>query len=206
MAEDDLELLDRWRAGDGAAGNVLFQRHFQALYRFFEHKTDGDLDDLVQETFVACLSSVETFRRQSTFRTYLFAIARNILFGYWRRRTTTKANLDFDEVSVASLSTSAGTRLAKQHDRAALLAALRALPLDHQIMLEMFYWEELARDQIAEVFNVAEATIGTRLFRARKALQDSLDASLVGEHRRPEDFDAWASSLRAPASAAPHTT
>jgi len=55
MADDDLVMLDRWRAGDSAAGNALFHRHFEAVYRFFERKTDGDIDDLVQETFLACL-------------------------------------------------------------------------------------------------------------------------------------------------------
>jgi RNA polymerase sigma-70 factor (ECF subfamily) len=196
MAEDDLVMLDRWRAGDSVAGNTLFHRHFESVYRFFERKTDGDIDDLVQETFLACLHSVETFRRQSSFRTYLFAIARHTLFGYWRRCAAAGKTLDFDEISVASLSTTAGTRLAKQQERAALLDALRALPLDQQILLEMFYWQEFDRVQIAEIYDVAEATIGTRLFRARKALQDGLDV-VIGVHRPPEDFDAWAMSLRA---------
>ena len=196
-AEDDLGLLDRWRAGDNAAGNALFHRHFESLYRFFERKTDGDVDDLVQETFLACLHSVEGFRRRSSFRTYLFAIARHTLFAYWRRRATAGKSLDFEEISVASLSTTPGTRLAKQQERAALLDSLRALPLDQQILLEMFYWQEFDREQMAEIYDVEQATIGTRLFRARKALQDSLDEVIIGTHRRPEDFDAWAMSLRA---------
>jgi RNA polymerase sigma-70 factor (ECF subfamily) len=194
MAEDDLILLDRWCAGDSVAGNKLFSRHFEALYRFFEHKTDGDIDDLVQETFLACLRGRETFRRKSSFRTYLFAIARHVLFGYWRRRTTSSPTLDFEEISVASLSTSIGTRLVRKQDRAALLAALRALPLDQQILLEMFYWEELDRDQLAEVFEVAAATVGSRLFRARQALQDKLGkVGVNGEYSG--DFDRWAREL-----------
>jgi RNA polymerase sigma-70 factor (ECF subfamily) len=201
MPDGDLELLDRWRTGDSAAGNALFQRHFECVYRFFARKTEGDLDDLVQETFMACLHSVKTFRGHSSFRTYLLAIARHILFGYWRRRTTVGKLLDFDEISVASLSTTAGTRFAKQEERAALLEALRGLPLDQQILLEMFYWQELDRAQMAEVYEVEESTIGTRLFRARKALQDRLDAIATGEHRTPEDFDAWAIALRAKAMA-----
>jgi RNA polymerase sigma-70 factor (ECF subfamily) len=195
--EDDLILLDRWCAGDKVAGNELFKRHFEALYRFFEHKTDGEIDDLVQETFLACLRGRETFRRQSTFRTYLFAIARHMLMGYWRRRATSRPTLDFDEISVASLSTSAGTRLAKRQDRAALLAALRELPLDQQLLLEMYYWQELDRDQLAEVFDVAEATIGSRLFRARKLLQDTLGAATEPQAAPADRFDDWARGLRA---------
>lgn len=201
MADDDLGMLERWRGGDSAAGNALFHRHFESLYRFFARKTDGDVDDLVQETFLACLHSVGGFQRRSSFRTYLLAIARHTLFAYWRRRMTASKVLDFDEISVASLSTTAGTRLAKQQDRAKLLEALRELPLDQQVLLEMFYWQELDRAQMAEVYDVEEATIGTRLFRARKALQDRLDAAATSELRNPEDFDAWAISLRAAAAA-----
>jgi RNA polymerase sigma factor (sigma-70 family) len=196
VADDDLEMLERWRAGDGAAGNALFHRHFETVYRFFARKTEGDIDDLVQETFLACLHSVEGFRRRSSFRTYLLAIARHTLFGYWRRRAITGKMLDFDEISVASLSTTAGTQLAKQQDRAALLNSLRELPLDQQILLEMYYWQGLDREQLAEVYEVAEATIGTRLFRARRALQDRLDAVSADARRPADDFDAWAASLR----------
>jgi DNA-directed RNA polymerase specialized sigma24 family protein len=121
MQEEDLVMLERWRGGDSAAGNALFHRHFESVYRFFARKTDGDIDDLVQETFLACLHSVDAFRGRSSFRTYLFAIARHTIFGYWRRRTVSGKLLDFDEISIASLSTTAGTRLAKQQERAALL-------------------------------------------------------------------------------------
>ena len=126
--DDDLSLLDQWSAGDTEAGNTLFRRHFPALYRFFDHKTEGEIDDLVQETFLQCLKGRDTFKRQSSFRTYLFAIARHVLFYYWRKRAHTHTAIDFEDASIASLSTSIATRLAKNEDRARLLTALRALP------------------------------------------------------------------------------
>ncbi|NVB85787.1 MAG: sigma-70 family RNA polymerase sigma factor [Kofleriaceae bacterium] len=196
MDLDDLTLLDRWSAGDTAAGNALFRRHFELVYRFFEHKADGEIDDLVQETFLACMKSREAFRRQSTFRTYLLAIARHVLFAYWRRKAVGRAAIDFDDVSVASLSTSAGTRMARHQESAALLAALRALPVDQQILLEMFYWEGLERSALAEIFDVAEATIGSRLFRARQSLQATLEGAAVPDVSDADGFDRWARRLR----------
>ena len=196
MGDDDLTLLDRWCAGNAAAGNALFKRHFEAVYRFFQRKVDGELDELVQETFLACLRSRDKFRRQSSFRTYLLAIARHTLFGYWRRRSRQAATLDFDEISVASLSTSAGSRMARREDQARLLGALRELPLDQQLLLELHYWEELESDQLAEVFDVEPATTRTRLFRARQTLR-----ALLAEAATPADLsdgylDAWARTLR----------
>ncbi len=191
--DDDLLVLDRWCAGDTTAGNTLFRRHFPALYRFFEHKTDGDIDDLVQETFLQCLKSREKFKRQSTFRTYLFAIARHVLFHHWRKRVPGNTMLDFEDVSIASLSTSLATRLARNEDRARLLSALRSLPVEQQLLLELFYWEGFEREQLAEVFGVETATIGSRLTRARQMLHHNLAA--VTTLSIDSGFDTWARGL-----------
>jgi RNA polymerase sigma factor (sigma-70 family) len=198
MVDSDLSLLDRWRAGDSVAGNLLFKRHFASLYRFFEYKTEGEVDDLVQETFLECVKAGSAFRRQSTFRTYLLAIARHVLFQHWRTRARARPTLNFETVSIAALSTSVDSRLARDADRARLLAALRTLPLDQQLLLELYYWEDLDREQLAEVFDVETATIGSRLFRARRALQDGLESPQtpgVPASGTPEALDAWARSL-----------
>lgn len=199
MEDDDLGLLDRWCGGDEAAGSALFRRHFPSIYRFFEHKVEGDADELVQETFLACLHARDRFRRQSSFRTYLFAIARHTLYAYWRRRRVRGDAVDFDEVSIAALSTSAGTRLARGQEHARLLEALRALPAEQQLLLELHYWEDLDGEQLAEVFDIAEPTSRSRLFRARQALRTQLDATAAEaapSARSDEALDAWARALR----------
>lgn len=176
MDEEDLTLLDRWIAGDAAAGNQLFSRHFGIVYRFFETKTEGDIDDLVQETFLACQQGLDSFRRQSSFRTYLLSIARHKLFHYWRRRRLSGPTLDFEEVSIASLSTSVRSKLAVEQEHAALRAVMRKLSLDQQILLELYYWEGLDREALAGIFEVEPATIGTRIFRAQEKLRRYISA------------------------------
>jgi RNA polymerase sigma-70 factor (ECF subfamily) len=187
MGDPDLTLFDRWIAGDQAAGNDLFKRHFEGLYRFFDQKTNGDADDLVQETFAECLKGTATFRRQASFRTYLFAIARNVLFGHWRRAATARPTLDFDEISIESLSTSVGSRIARRQEQSRLHAAMRTLALEQQILLDLHYFQDLDAAQLAEVFDVEPTTIRTRLFRARQVLQGLLDSGASAE-----TFDAWA--------------
>lgn len=172
--DDELALLDRWCAGDAAAGNALFRRHYESVYRFFASKTEGELDDLAQETFLACVRERPRFLRHSSFRTYLFAIAKYTLYGYWRRKARRATPVDFDELSIASLSTSAASRLTRREDHARLLDALQKLPLEQQLLLELHYWEDLPREQLAEVFAVEPATTRSRLFRARAALRDLL--------------------------------
>jgi RNA polymerase sigma-70 factor (ECF subfamily) len=199
MDEDDMVLLDRWCAGEPGAGSELFRRHFAAVYRFFDHKVDTDVDDLVQEAFLACVRERHRFQRHSSFRTYLFSIARYTLYGYWRTASRRTPVIDFDESSVASLSTSAPGRLARHDDHSKLLAALQGLPLEQQLLLELHYWEELERDQLAEVFEVEPATTRSRLFRARQALRERLAGMsnpVAAKAPADEELDAWARSLR----------
>jgi RNA polymerase sigma factor (sigma-70 family) len=196
--EDDLALLDRWCAGDLAAGGALFERYFAQVHRFLRNKVEGDVEDLVQETFLACVRQRDRFHRQSSFRTYLFAIARYTLFGHWRKVQGQGEKIDFEEVSLASLSTSAASRLARQGERARLLEALRELPLEQQLLLELHYWEELEGQQLAEVFEIEPATTRSRLFRARQALRQRLaqGGAPVASDPVDEGLDAWARSLR----------
>lgn len=198
MKEDDLSLLDQWCAGDLAAGGALFERYFPQVHRFFRNKVDSDVEDLVQETFLACVRERDRFQRQSSFRTYLFAVARYTLFGHWRKARQQGDRVDFEEVSLASLSTSAASRLARHGEKARLLGALRELPLEQQLLLELHYWEELEGPQLAEVFEIEPATTRSRLFRARQALRERLAQEGEPGASGPADerLDALARSLR----------
>src|SRR5882672_4572379 len=109
----DIALLEQWRNGDAQAGEVLFQRHFDSIYGFFETKCEADADELVQATFLACLRAREQFRAESSFRTYLFTIARHELFRVLRNRQRDGARLDFELSSIAELITTPGARIAR---------------------------------------------------------------------------------------------
>jgi DNA-directed RNA polymerase specialized sigma24 family protein len=76
---EDLELLAAWRGGDRDAGGELFDRHFVSIRRFFRSKVGDDYEELVQRTFTRCVEGQQRFRGEGKFRSYLFAIAANVL-------------------------------------------------------------------------------------------------------------------------------
>jgi len=194
----DLDLLTRWRAGDSAAGQSLFERYFRRIYRFFETKFGGDVDELVQSTFLACLRAKDQFRGDSAFSTYLFTIARHELYRKLNERRRDLARIDFEVTSVAELAPTPGSRIAAREDRAKLLAALRNLPVDQQILLELHYWEQVEIADLAEIFGSPAVTIRSRLHRARNALRDRMmsEPDVPAEVSDSLDgLDAWAKSL-----------
>lgn len=177
--ETDFELLDRWREGEAAAGEQLLERHFDALCGFFESKCDRDADDLVQRTLLACVKNKDKFRKDSSFRTFLFAVARHELLHHLRSRHREGQRFDFTSISVAEIVTTPGTRLANNAERLRVVAALRQLPVDQQTLIELFYWQELDIQAISDVFEIDPGAARVRLHRARKKLRELL--ALPGE-------------------------
>jgi len=172
-APDDLALLADWRSGNKAAGEQLFARYFDSLCSFFVTKC-GEADELVQRTLLACVKARDQFRAQSSFRTYLFAIARNELHQYLRRVRRDRERLDFETTSVAELVTTPATRLARRAEQQRMVDVLRQLPVDQQTLLELYYWEELDVAALAEVFELTPNAIRVRLHRARQDLREKL--------------------------------
>jgi RNA polymerase sigma-70 factor (ECF subfamily) len=192
IVDDDLALLDRWREGDNAAGQALFQRHFSSVIGFFETKCPTEAEELTQSTFLQCVRAKDQFRKTSSFRTYLFAIARNELHHLLRTRSRKLDKLDFEMSSIADLTSSLGTKLARGEEHRALVDALQQLPIDQQTLLELHYWEDQDIAALAEVFDAPAATIRTRLHRARNALRERLATiAPTGALETDDTMDRW---------------
>ena len=195
--ESDVDLLNAWRAGDAANGRLLFQKYFQALYRFFANKCD-DPDEMVQQTFLAIVKAKDQFAGRSSFRTYLYTVARHELYRHLRGLQRAR-NFDPALSSIADLATSAGGKLVRNQQHKLLCAALRTLPVEQQTLLELHYWDGLDAAALAEVFESNAAAIRNRLHRAREKLREAMAAT---EGIPPdtvatvEAVDAFARSLR----------
>jgi RNA polymerase sigma factor (sigma-70 family) len=177
----DFELLASWRTGDLEAGNALVRRHFLGLYVFVRAKAPDAADDLVQRIFEACVAARDRIDdERGTFKAYLFGIARRQLVYWFREQRRDRDHVDTMNESIAHLTGSPSRIVALRQEQHAVLAALHELPLDLQIALELYYWEELTVGEVAQVLEVPEGTVKSRLHRARQLLRERLDAALDG--------------------------
>lgn len=194
---EDFELLAAWREGDRSAGNALFDRHFDSIHRFFVHKVGDDVEDLVQRTFLGCVEARDRFRQLSSFRTFLFAIARNELRMFFRRKKK-EAVVDFAVSSLAELSPSPSTLARHKGNTRLLLTALASLPVDQQLALELHYLEGLTGPEIAAILEIPEGTVRSRLRRACERVGGKL-VELGGEtlvQGAQSDLSRWGVILR----------
>lgn len=191
-AADDLVLLDRWRGGDNAAGQALFARYFGVIYRFFSTKWPSEAEELTQSTFLACVRARAQFRGDSSFKTYLFTIARHELHGHLRTKARKLDKLDFELSSIADIATSVGTQLARSEEHRMMLASLQRLPVEQQTLLELHYWEDIDIAGLSAIFEVSAQTMRARLYRARNALRSLLtEVAPADALHSDETMDAW---------------
>jgi RNA polymerase sigma-70 factor (ECF subfamily) len=172
---EDSELFRAWRAGDRAAGEALIVRHYDAIARFFRYKASEQAEDLVQRTFLACSDAGGGFRGEGSFRAFLFGVARNLLFEHIRRQVRHRPDADFSLSSLMDLNPGVATLAAEQSEQRLLVRALQHLPLETQVLLELFYWEELSIDEVATALEIPKGTVKSRLFNARALLRETLE-------------------------------
>lgn len=195
---DDV-LLHRWRGGDKSAGEVLLQRYYGQVTRFFLNKCGiGDVADLVQETFAACVEARERLR-EGRFRSYLFTVAYNVFCRHLRQRYRAGGDIDLEQVTVRSVAKSPSSVLTQRREQRLLLEALRAIPVNYQVALELYYWEQLSTSDIGAILNVPAGTVRTRLVRARDALEAAMSQLTLSPEELAStltDLDKWATQCR----------
>jgi RNA polymerase sigma factor (sigma-70 family) len=178
--ESDFDLVQRWAGGDRAAGDRIIRRHFPALRRFFLARiSEPDArEDLIQETLQGLTQAVEQFAMRSSFAAFMFAIARNKLYSHLRDRYRHGGNIDpltesVEDIAGRSLSSYAALHESSQR----MLAAMSALALDDQLLLELCYWHQLSGPELAAAFDISPDAVRGRLHRARKRLLKLLDSA-----------------------------
>lgn len=188
----DYDLWRAWVDGDAVAGEELVQRHFLAVYRFFAAKLPDHADDLTQSTFVACIEGKASFRAEGHFRAFILGIARLQLLRFLEGRGRLVKGQATSEVSIEDLEPSPSTAAAQAQRRDLLLTAMRSIPLDFQMVLELHYWEDMTTGDIAEVLAIAPGTVKSRLSRARGLLAKAFEG-----HGPPEALETVAQELKA---------
>lgn len=195
----DDELVDRWLAGDEDARDQLLARHYSSMRRFFEAEIPSAAPDLTQCTMIACVSAIHNFQRRSSFRTFLYAIARRQLAYHLRQESRRRPKASFDENNYERPSMTTPSRVvAGREEHRLLLYALSQLPQDQRIAFELFYWEAMSNREIAEVLDVKITTVTTRLARARRTIRErimDMRPSAFVVRRVVDDLDTWMTSL-----------
>jgi RNA polymerase sigma-70 factor (ECF subfamily) len=156
---------------DAGAFATLYELHYQPIANYlFRRTTDVHVtEDLLSEVFFAALRDLPKYRlRGVPFRAWLYRIANNALRKWIRTKQREIRRLQvFVDRSADVMSPTAES----QRDGHALSRYVQELPVRHQEVIALFYFENHSVAQIAQVLGVRIGTVKSRLGRAREALR-----------------------------------
>jgi len=171
---DDKALIARVLAGDTAAAKMLYDRHVASVYRFMYRMAGEDAlaQDWVQDTFIRVFSRLADFRGDSSFSTWLRAVARSVaLNGLRKVKRFRESEVDLDEVAEVP-SEDEATGDSQVQDRIA--QAIDALSNAYRPLFIMYDVQGFTHEEIATSLGLAVGTSKVKLFRARAQLRERL--------------------------------
>lgn len=185
--ENGLELISRIASGDKFAFEELVLLHQQKIYSLCLRMSGNEDDayDLAQDTFIKAYKSISSFKMESSISTWLYRIASNTCIDFLRRKKKRfKIVIEIDDESEAfseipDTSLSPQKLLEKKELREAIAEALLKLSPQHRQIVILRDINELTYTEIAEILELGEGTVKSRLSRAREQLRRAL-GNIIG--------------------------
>jgi RNA polymerase sigma factor (sigma-70 family) len=132
-------------------------------------------EDVAQEVFIKCYQKLDTFRKESSYQTWLYSITVNLCkdrLRSWNFRNIVINN--FLSNSMISKKTPESD-LMESEFRRELSQCVLELPVKYREVIILFYYEELTYHQITQLLGISNQTIKSRLYRGRNLLRKKLD-------------------------------
>ncbi len=181
---DDAALVNRVAGGDQGAFETIMRRHNRRLYRLARAtlRDDAEAEDALQEAYIAAYRALPTFRGESMLSTWLSRLVLNECLGRLRRAARRQnifpiagQHSDFDLDTMATDDRETPDQAAGRSEMRALLERkLDALPESFRVVFVLRCVEELSVEETSACLGIPEATVRSRLFRARSLLREAL--------------------------------
>ena len=178
--EDELAMREV-RDGEVDKLETLFDRHHPAVLRYFQYLTSNRTlsEDLAQEVFFRILKYRHTYQPESSFRPWLYQIARNVYADHLSKQKPEVAMPD-EAREIRGAETPPDREFQKKQETLMLRRALAAMPGEKREVLIMSRFLDLRHDEIAAVLKCEVGTVKVRVYRAMRDLTDRFFA-LSGE-------------------------
>ncbi len=183
----ELELVKKCQAGDSGAFDELVTRYRTRVFGMIYNMVHNEQDawDLAQDSFVKAWRSIQRFRGQSSFYTWIYRIVMNVTIDWIRKKQVKGSGTEFDDaIQLKEIDPASKTvptpdalpfeRMQRGEIRAQIDQAIAQLSPEHRAVILMKEMEDMQYHEIAEALGCSIGTVMSRLFYARKKLQNLL--------------------------------
>lgn len=179
----DVALMLQAGKGEHGAFQELVERHQHAVIGTVAKMLGGssEAEDIAQQVFVRLWKSAPRYTPTAKFTTYLFTIARNLVFNETRKRQRRKTHSleeqedDWHQQISEPEESRPDAQLLQGELKAAVDEAIAALPEKQRLAVVLRRYEQMPYEEIAEVLELSVSAVKSQLFRARTTLRESLE-------------------------------
>ena len=184
------ELIQQIVNGDTQA-YAKFVDHYKGLVftlalRMMKHREEAE--EVAQDTFVKAYKSLDGFKGDSKFSTWMYRITYNTCLDRIKKNKRKHQEVEINEFTINKLETidNALTQMVEKERQQMVKECIESLPSEESFMLTLYYYDDLSLDEISKIVDLPSNTIKVRLFRSRKKL-----ANILKEHLEPELLDYY---------------
>lgn len=194
--EKDHSLVQRVQRGDKVAFEMLFTKYQRRVSRLVSRfvRSDAEVEDIVQESFIKAYRALGSFRGDSAFYTWLYRIAVNTAKNYLVAASKRPISLtqfekndddDFEEDHFTSDAATPESELITKQIAETVNKTMNELPADLREAIMLREIEGMSYEDIADSMGCPIGTVRSRIFRAREAISQKIKPMLdVGEGKR----------------------
>ena len=173
-AQTDEQLMLRAARGSDRAFEELYNRHARRLQGFFTRRLGNDADlaaDFTHDVFLRLYAAREKYHEGNSFRAWLYTIAYNLCKNHHRNQL---AIVSGDSVAEEATEADIEVELDETILHNALREALKSLPEPYAMLFSLHYEEELTIPQIAQITDLPEGTVKSRLHKIMNIIKQQL--------------------------------
>ena len=185
---DDKQLISDFLRGDETAFELLMKKYLKPIYNFLYQLT-GDssaTDDLTQVAFIKVWKNRHRFNEKKSFKTWIFTIAKNTAYDYFKKKKTIPFSSFLDEEgnnrleNVAEQNILPDEILARKDIALEIEKKMGEIPEKYRLLLTLHYKDDFSLTEISQILNLPYNTIKSSHGRALKALKERFLESRPG--------------------------
>jgi RNA polymerase sigma-70 factor (ECF subfamily) len=178
LRDEDSQLISRVRQGDLLALGTLYERHKTRVYRVALAITHdpSTAEDILQESFLRFYGSVDRFDETRPLAPWLYRVTVNLSYNWVTRRGRWLTPMEGVIERLRAGPKSSPETIVEQNELQRIVReALSALRLEHRVVLVLFYLGGFSLKEIADILDLPEGTVKSRLHYGRKRLRSRLE-------------------------------
>ena len=190
MTTNDQILINQIVEGDTNSFTILVDRYkdlvFTLALRMLKNREEAE--EVAQDTFIKTYKSLEKFKGDSKFSTWIYRVAYNSCLDRIKKNKKHLNDVEineFTEHQVVSIDNALDKMEIKEREDA-IQKCIETLPSEESFLLTLYYFDDLSLDEISKIVGITANSIKVKLFRSRKKL-----ASILKSQLEPEIIDYY---------------